>query len=110
MEATIYFRKRCFRTFKGLTGQVQFSADRNLIHPACDVLNIVGTSPKRIGFWSNYSGLSVVAPETLCGKALNATTSSQQLHNVTWPGETRTRPCGWAFLSNGKPLRIGVPY
>jgi len=71
---------------------------------------LLGPVQREFGFWSNYSGLSVVAPETLYGKALNTTTSSQQLHNVTWPGETRTRPRGWVFPNNGKPLRIGVPY
>ncbi|KAL0306934.1 UNVERIFIED_CONTAM: Glutamate receptor 3.4 [Sesamum radiatum] len=42
--------------FTGLTGQVQFVSEKNLIHPAFDVLNIGGSGPRRLGYWSNYSG------------------------------------------------------
>eukprot|EP00262_Sarcandra_glabra_P015704 TRINITY_DN4901_c0_g1_i1.p1 TRINITY_DN4901_c0_g1~~TRINITY_DN4901_c0_g1_i1.p1 ORF type:complete len:936 (-),score=151.05 TRINITY_DN4901_c0_g1_i1:98-2905(-) len=95
--------------FTGLTGQIQFASDKNLIHPAFDVLNIVGTGYRWIGYWSNYSGFSIVAPETLYGKPSNTSTSSQQLRNAIWPGDSPTIPRGWVFPNNGKPLRIGVP-
>ncbi|RWW77343.1 hypothetical protein BHE74_00014497 [Ensete ventricosum] len=97
--------------FTGVTGHVKFNSDGNLIHPAYDILNILGPVPRRLGFWSNYSGLSVVAPEVLYGKTPNtSSTSSQQLHSVIWPGDTTTIPRGWVFPNNGKSLRIGVPY
>ncbi|KAA8524663.1 hypothetical protein F0562_011086 [Nyssa sinensis] len=96
--------------FTGLTGQIQFDSEKNLIHPAYDVLNIGGTGLRRIGYWSNYSGLSVVAPEILYKKPPNTSASNQHLYSVIWPGETTTRPRGWVFPNNGKPLRIAVPY
>ncbi|XP_065041947.1 glutamate receptor 3.5-like [Musa acuminata AAA Group] len=96
--------------FTGLTGQVQFDSDGNLIHPAYDILNIGGTGFRRIGFWSNYSGLSVIAPESLYSKRPNTSDGSQQLYSVIWPGETMTTPRGWVFPNSGKSLRIGVPY
>ncbi|KAA8524606.1 hypothetical protein F0562_011029 [Nyssa sinensis] len=96
--------------FTGLTGQIQFDSEKNLIHPAYDVLNIGGTGLRRIGYWSNYSGLSVVAPEILYKKPPNTSVSNQHLYSVIWPGETTTRPRGWVFPNNGKPLRIAVPY
>ncbi|KAF9587793.1 hypothetical protein IFM89_005668 [Coptis chinensis] len=96
--------------FTGLSGQIQFDSDRNLIHPAYDVLNIVGTgSSRRIGYWSNYSGLSIVSPEILYKKPPNTSSSSQTLSSVIWPGETTAKPRGWVFPNSGKPLRIGVP-
>ncbi|EHA8586315.1 glutamate receptor 3.5-like [Cocos nucifera] len=95
--------------FTGLAGRVQFDSDRNLIHPAYDIINIGGTGSRLIGYWSNYSHLSVVAPEILYGKPPNISTSSQQLYSVIWPGETTMKPRGWVFPNNGKPLRIGVP-
>lgn len=95
--------------FTGLTGQVQFDSERNLIHPAYDILNIGGTGSRRIGFWSNYSGLSVVSPETLYDKPPNTSTSNRNLYTVIWPGETTAKPRGWVFPNNGQPLRIGVP-
>lgn len=97
--------------FTGLRGQVEFDMDRNLIHPAYDVLNVVGAELHKIGYWSSHSGLSVVAPEILYVKNSSNTssTSSHQLYSVIWPGEAKTTPRGWVFPNNGKKLRIAVP-
>ncbi|XP_042392788.1 glutamate receptor 3.5-like isoform X2 [Zingiber officinale] len=90
--------------FTGLTGLFEFDSNGNLIHPAFDILNIGGTGFRRIGFWSNESGLSVVPPE-------NASSNrTQELYSVIWPGESSTKPRGWVFPIDGKPLRIAVPY
>ncbi|KAH6795994.1 hypothetical protein C2S51_036980 [Perilla frutescens var. frutescens] len=94
--------------FTGVSGQIQFDSEKNLIHPAYDILNIGGTGVRRIGYWSNYSGLSVVPPAKLYAKPANS--SNQRLYSVLWPGETTTRPRGWVFPNNGKPLQIAVPY
>ncbi|KAG5606844.1 hypothetical protein H5410_028336 [Solanum commersonii] len=96
--------------FTGLTGQIQFDPQKDLIHPAYDVLNVVGTGLRTIGYWSNYSGLSVITPEVLYTKPANTSTSNQHLYNAIWPGETTKRPRGWVFPNNGKPLRIAVPF
>uniref|UniRef100_A0ACD5UJ11 Uncharacterized protein n=1 Tax=Avena sativa TaxID=4498 RepID=A0ACD5UJ11_AVESA len=93
----------------GLTGQVRFDSDRNLVQPAYDVLNVGGSGSRLIGYWSNYSGLSVASPEILYQKPQNTSTSAQRLYSVMWPGETITKPRGWVFPNNGKPLRVGVP-
>lgn len=97
-------------SFTGVTGPVQFNAESHLIRPAYDILNIIGTGFRVIGFWSNYSGLSVVSPEMLYTKPPNNTWSNQQLHPVIWPGGDIKTPRGWAFANNGRQLRIGVPY
>ncbi|CAK9182687.1 unnamed protein product [Ilex paraguariensis] len=96
--------------FTGLSGQIQFDLEKNLIHPAFDVLNFGGNGLRSIGYWSNYSLLSVVAPEILFAKPPNTSTSNQHLYSVIWPGETTAKPRGWVFPNNGKPLRIAVPY
>ncbi|TYJ00806.1 hypothetical protein E1A91_A13G110400v1 [Gossypium mustelinum] len=93
----------------GLSGQIQFNQQRDLIHPAFDVLNIVGTGTHRIGYWSNYSHLSIVPPESLYTKPPNISSGSQHLYGVKWPGETSKVPRGWVFPNNGQPLRIAVP-
>ncbi|KAL5225152.1 hypothetical protein ABZP36_011791 [Zizania latifolia] len=95
--------------FTGLTGRLQFDSDRNLVHPAYDILNIGGSGSRLIGYWSNYSGLSVAAPEILYEKPPNTSMSAQQLFNVVWPGDTSSKPRGWVFPNNGQPLRVGVP-
>lgn len=104
------FLKTILKTnFTGLSGQIQFDMDKNLIHPAYDIMNIAGFGSRRIGYWSNYSGLSVLAPEILYKKPPNTSASNQQLYSVIWPGETTNTPKGWVFPNNGKPLRIAVP-
>lgn len=98
----------------GLTGEVQFTADRSRIRPGYDIINVAGTGVRQIGYWSNHSGLSVVPPESLYrGKEPNASfaggTTSPKLKHVLWPGETVQKPRGWVFSNNGKELKIGVP-
>ncbi|KAL8045424.1 hypothetical protein ABFX02_08G113400 [Erythranthe guttata] len=104
--------------FTGLTGEIRFDSDKNLIHPAFDILNIVGTGSRTLGYWSNYSVLSTVPPEKLYSKPINDTFNSssnnpqqqQQLYSVVWPGENTVKPRGWVFPNNGRPLQIAVPY
>uniref|UniRef100_A0A2N9HFE0 Glutamate receptor n=1 Tax=Fagus sylvatica TaxID=28930 RepID=A0A2N9HFE0_FAGSY len=93
----------------GLTGPIKFNSDRSLIRPAYDIINVVGTGFRRIGYWSNYSGLSVVPPEMLYERPPNRSSANQQLNSVIWPGDTLTKPRGWVFPNNGKQLKIGVP-
>ena len=93
----------------GLTGPVNFTSDKNLVHPAFEVINVIGTGVRKIGYWSNYSGLSVLPPDTLYMKPPNLSSSTQQLYGVIWPGQTTVKPRGWVFPQNGRHLRIGVP-
>lgn len=95
--------------FVGLTGLVQFDHNHLLVHPAYDIINVVGTGQRSIGYWSNYSGFSIVPPESLYSRPAKRSSANQQLSPVIWPGETVTKPRGWVFPSNGKELRIGVP-
>ncbi|KAG6408655.1 hypothetical protein SASPL_131673 [Salvia splendens] len=78
----------------GLTGRFAFDAEKSVMRPAFDILNVVGRGYKRIGYWSNYSGLSVLPPEILYSKAPNRTSSSQKLRAVVWPGKTTVKPRG----------------
>ncbi|XVF44697.1 hypothetical protein PTKIN_Ptkin02bG0144800 [Pterospermum kingtungense] len=93
----------------GLTGTIQFNQDRSIINPSYDIINVVETGYRQIGYWSNYSGLSIVPPEILYRKKLNHSNSNQQLDSVVWPGGETTPPRGWVFPNNGRELRIGIP-
>lgn len=94
---------------KGLTGVMEFTSDKNLIFPAFEVLNVIGTGVRRIGYWSNSSGLSASSPDTVYKKPSQQSSSSEVLRTVIWPGQTMQKPRGWVFPENGKELRIGVP-
>ncbi|KAI6700943.1 hypothetical protein NL676_015267 [Syzygium grande] len=93
----------------GLSGPIKFNPDRSLVHPSYDVINVLENGYRQIGYWSNYSGLSIVPPEELYAKPPNRSSSNQHLNSVIWPGGTSTKPRGWVFPNNGKRLRIGVP-
>jgi ionotropic glutamate receptor len=94
--------------FTGLTGPVRFDSSGNLVRPAYDILNVGPSGASLVGYWSNYSGLSVSAPEILYQMPSNAS-SDYQLKNVVWPGDSTDIPRGWVFPNNGQPLRVGIP-
>lgn len=93
----------------GLTGRIVFDNDKSVIRPSFEILNVVGRGYKRVGYWSNYSGLSVLPPEVLYLKEPNLSSSSQRLGAVVWPGRTTVKPRGWVFPHNGRRLRVGIP-
>ncbi|PWA62557.1 glutamate receptor 3.3 [Artemisia annua] len=92
--------------FVGLTGHIKFDSDRNLVNPAYDIINVIGTGFRTVGYWSNGSGLTALAPESI---QANQTRGNPALHSVIWPGEIVTKPRGWVFPNNGKLLKIAVP-
>ncbi|KAL5706074.1 hypothetical protein ACHQM5_024283 [Ranunculus cassubicifolius] len=108
-EGKVFLENIMKTKFIGLTGPVQFDSEKSLIHPAYDVINVVGSGCRRVGYWSNYSGLSVIPPETLYMRPPNRSSENQKLYTVLWPGETAERPRGWVFPHGVKQLRIGVP-
>ncbi|CAL0314261.1 unnamed protein product [Lupinus luteus] len=98
----------------GVTGTMRFTDDGLLVHPSYEIINVIGNSLRKIGYWSNGSGLSVVSPEIEDSKSkpLNSssTSSKGRLYGVIWPGQTAVKPRGWTYYPHGgKSLRIGVP-
>ncbi|XP_059440455.1 glutamate receptor 3.6-like [Corylus avellana] len=91
----------------GLSGPMSFNSDGDLNAPSYEVINVIGTGVRTIGYWSNSSGLSLAPPGKLNAQ-LNKS-SNQQLYGVIWPGQVTQKPRGWVFSSNGKQLRVGVP-
>ncbi|KAF5769095.1 putative periplasmic binding protein-like I [Helianthus annuus] len=94
---------------KGLTGDFAFTSNKDLVSPTFEVLNVIGTGVRRIGYWSNASGLSTTPPETVNMKPRQQSSSSDALLAVIWPGQIIQKPRGWVFPENGKQLKIGVP-
>ncbi|GAV89451.1 Lig_chan domain-containing protein/SBP_bac_3 domain-containing protein/ANF_receptor domain-containing protein [Cephalotus follicularis] len=95
--------------FTGLTGQVQFDQDRNIVTSGYDVINVDQMTIHTVGYWSNNSGLSVLPPENRKGKQNFYSPVDQNLHNVTWPSGNSELPRGWEIANNESPLRIVVP-
>ncbi|KAK1421456.1 hypothetical protein QVD17_23800 [Tagetes erecta] len=94
---------------KGLTGVIEFTSEKAMVFPDYEVINVIGTGVRKIGYWSNFSGLSTFPPENVNMNLANQSSSSKALHTVIWPGQTMQKPRGWVFPENGKQLEIGVP-
>nr|GEZ10826.1 glutamate receptor 3.3 isoform X1 [Tanacetum cinerariifolium] len=70
--------------FVGLSGHIKFNSDRNLVNHAYDIINVIGTGFRTVGYWSNGSGLTTLTPESI---QVNQTRGNPILHNVIWPRE-----------------------
>ena len=57
----------------------KYTYEGNFVNPAYEIINVVGTETRRIGYWSNYLGLSVIHPEELHPKPANHSRSSRKL-------------------------------
>ncbi|XP_056686288.1 glutamate receptor 3.3 isoform X1 [Spinacia oleracea] len=93
----------------GLTGPLKFNEDRSLVDPAYEIINVIGTGYRQIGYWSSYSGLSTISPESLYSRPPNRSSANQHLYPVFWPDGSTTVPRGWVFPNSGTQLKIGVP-
>ncbi|GJN10567.1 hypothetical protein PR202_ga28672 [Eleusine coracana subsp. coracana] len=100
-------QKLTLANFTGVTGQVRGGG--GLVNPAYEVLNVGGTGVRRVGYWTNATGLSVDLFSSSSAATTTKNQKQQLLSSVIWPGETTSAPRGWVFPNNGKPLRIGVP-
>ncbi|XP_019239100.1 PREDICTED: glutamate receptor 3.7-like isoform X2 [Nicotiana attenuata] len=95
--------------FTGLTGKIHFTPDRNLIGSGYEVINIVQQEIHTVGYWSNFSGLSISPPKAVKNKEMAVTMINQNLKIVTWPGGKSEKPRGWVIANDERPLRIGFP-
>ncbi|XP_054797682.1 glutamate receptor 2.7-like [Prosopis cineraria] len=92
-------------SFQGLSGEFTV-VDGQLQAPAFEIINVIGSGEKRIGFWIPQNGL--VGSLDSRNKAMNSRPKSK-IAPVLWPGDTYVIPKGWVIPTNGKKMRIGVP-
>ncbi|KAK8547114.1 hypothetical protein V6N13_099856 [Hibiscus sabdariffa] len=97
-------------SFSGLTGQVRFGSDRNIVTSGYDVINIDKMAVHTVGYWSDIFGFSVSPRETLRGTKKSHSELDQKLGSVTWPGGKTERPRGWVIADDERPLKVGVPH
>ncbi|CDP11784.1 unnamed protein product [Coffea canephora] len=93
----------------GLTGQIRFNADRNIIITGYEVVNIVRMVTRVVSYWSNHTGFSLLPPEFRKENQTSYSHPDQKIDNVTWPGGMTKKPRGWVIANGGRPLRIGIP-
>eukprot|EP01018_Ginkgo_biloba_P018042 Gb_41411 [translate_table: standard] len=95
--------------FTGLNGPLQLDKNGDLMDSTFEIINVAGTGFRKVSYWSNQSGLSVIPPESRVANIHNQSNSNQPLYDIIWPGESKLVPRGWVFPNNGKHLIIGVP-
>lgn len=105
----LLIKKLLLLNFTGLSGQIQFDGDKNLISRMYEIVNVRGSVTNRVGYWSNHSGLSISLPENLLINRPKNLSFKQVLGRITWPGGKMETPRGWVVASNERPLRIAVP-
>ncbi|XVF48219.1 hypothetical protein PTKIN_Ptkin03bG0172300 [Pterospermum kingtungense] len=91
--------------FTGLSGDFHF-VNRQLQSSVFDIVNVIGTGERNVGFWTPENGL--VRKLDLTNTSTNST-SKPKLGPIIWPGDTNLVPKGWEIPTNGKKLRILVP-
>ncbi|KAH9328301.1 hypothetical protein KI387_000409 [Taxus chinensis] len=95
----------------GLTGPVQLDKRGELLGSAFEIINIVGTGFRKVSYWSNISGLSVIPPEGgRLASSHNKSSLNERVYDIIWPGDSKQVPRGWTIPNNGVRLRIGVPW
>ncbi|MQM01374.1 hypothetical protein Taro_034132 [Colocasia esculenta] len=82
--------------FDGLSGRFHLVLGQ-LDNTTIEIVNVIDTGKKRIGFWTASQGVS---------RHLN---SKADLKIVIWPGKSTSVPKGWEWPTSGKKLQIGVP-
>ncbi|XP_057787758.1 glutamate receptor 2.8-like [Salvia miltiorrhiza] len=83
--------------FRGLSGYFEV-VDGRLKPSDFEIVNLIGTGERRVGFWNPHRGIV---------RDLNY--FMKGLKNVVWPGDSTIKPKGWAIPPSGS-LRVGVPW
>ncbi|CAD5319413.1 Ionotropic glutamate receptor [Arabidopsis thaliana x Arabidopsis arenosa] len=93
--------------FRGLAGEFRFF--RGQLQPSVfEIVNIINTGEKSIGFWKEGNGL-VKKLDQQASSISALSTWKDHLKHIVWPGEADSVPKGWQIPTKGKKLRIGVP-
>jgi len=93
--------------FKGLAGDFRF-VNRQLQPSVFEIVNVIGTRERSIGFWTEENGLVKKLDQEQRNIA-TLSTWQDHLKQIIWPGEANSVPKGWEIPTNGMRLRIGVP-
>lgn len=91
--------------FRGLSGEFDLR-NRQLEFSTFQIINVVGSSSKEVGFWTEKRGIFRQLDKNR-SKTTNMN-SMPDLNPVMWPGEVYTIPKGWQIPTSGKKLQVGV--
>ncbi|KAJ1278896.1 hypothetical protein BS78_04G114000 [Paspalum vaginatum] len=91
--------------FEGLSGYFDLSGGELQVS-MFQIINVVGTAHRVIGFWTAQNGISQQLDQSRTNRTYGSTT--QNLSIVIWPGGSTEVPRGWEIPTNGKKLQVGI--
>ncbi|KAM0865475.1 hypothetical protein ACQ4PT_043246 [Festuca glaucescens] len=105
-----FLRAVLHTTFDGMAGRFKL-VEGQLPVAAYEVVNIIGTGARTVGFWTPLSGIS---PELHYSRGGDGKAKTQvELKHIIWPGGTVSTPRDWTAAAgqqrNGRVLRVAVP-
>ncbi|CAA6671055.1 unnamed protein product [Spirodela intermedia] len=93
-------------TFDGLSGNFRL-INGELRTSAYEVVNLIGTSQREVGFWTPPRGLS---RHLDWSDQRERSTSRENLGLIIWPGESTVVPKGWVEPESGFDLIMKTDY
>ncbi|PSS24601.1 Glutamate receptor 2.7 like [Actinidia chinensis var. chinensis] len=93
--------------FTILSGGIRFQNGQLGHLPIFTIVNVIGKKYKEVGFWSSKVGFLKDLDHIEESGEGNSIKAFENL--VTWPGNLRRAPKGWAMPSESKRMKIGVP-
>ncbi|KAK8989445.1 hypothetical protein V6N11_063870 [Hibiscus sabdariffa] len=95
--------------FAGLSGGIRFEQGRLSHDPILRIVNVVGKRYKELDFWLPGTGFSRSIVKQNGTGHVDDDITADLTGTVTWPGDSKVVPKGWAMPTNTNPMIIGVP-
>ncbi|KAM5554256.1 hypothetical protein ABKV19_022571 [Rosa sericea] len=92
--------------FKGLSGDVRYP-NGNLISSGFEIVNVIGTGMRRVGFWP-YEEEEIMKESLPLSNRRNVL-STNHLETIIWPGGSSTITRSSKRRLSGIKLKVGVP-
>ncbi|XP_061998781.1 glutamate receptor 1.4-like [Rosa rugosa] len=100
------FREILQTRFKGLGGEVRYP-NGNLISSGFEIVNVIRTGVRRVGFWP-YEEEKIMKESLPLSNRRNAL-STNHLETIIWPGGSSTISRSSKRRLSGIKLKVGVP-
>ncbi|KAL5562233.1 hypothetical protein UlMin_031980 [Ulmus minor] len=100
--STLLLQEMLESRFMGLSGKFEFQNGK-LIPNGFEIVNVIGKSWRRVGFWNDHEKESKEEPK---GRHL---LSPNDFEAIIWPGGSTKIPKAARSLLSGTKLRVGVP-
>ncbi|XP_042480627.1 glutamate receptor 2.8-like [Macadamia integrifolia] len=95
--------------FNGLSGDFRLVKGQ-LKSYGFEIFNVIGEGERVIGYWTPMAGISRQLDTINKLRSNSSTSEKSNLKAIVWPGDSTTKPKGWAIPTNGQEsLKVLVP-